>query len=169
MTFGGCPREKEVAELLHRGHWPQACTRELRTHVDGCRACADLILVTQTFQRDRAIAASMPRLESAGVLWWRAQLRRRNTAIERIGKPIFGAQVFALAISALVALVLLASQAKQGFRWIAWLQEFPHALHLEALWPTTIPKLNGSVLFLVPVLATIAIVSGVVYMASEKQ
>ena len=56
MTLGSCPREKEVADLLHRGHWPQACPADLRAHVDACRSCSELVLVTQAFQSARANA-----------------------------------------------------------------------------------------------------------------
>ncbi len=117
MIPGTCAREKEVRDLLQRGHWPQACSPELRTHVDACRACSTLVLVAQTFQRARADAAGMARLQSPGVLWARAQLRRRNAALERIGKPILGAHIFAMAVALLVAGGFLVSQARQGFHW----------------------------------------------------
>ena len=78
MSPFSCTREREVNEMLHRGHWPEACASELREHVDGCRTCSDLVLVTKTFQAARAHSAAMARPESAGALWWRAQLRRRN-------------------------------------------------------------------------------------------
>jgi hypothetical protein len=167
MKLGGCTREKEVAESLERGHWPDACTAELRAHVAGCRVCGDLILVTQAFRRARADAADAARLAPAGGLWWRAQLRRRNTAIQRIGRPILGAQIFALAVSLLVAGGLLVSQ---GLHWMSWLEALPQSLHLEALWPSTLPNFAGGLSLLVPVLATVALLSGVVvYLASEKQ
>ncbi|MFZ0744301.1 MAG: hypothetical protein WAM85_07830 [Terracidiphilus sp.] len=170
MTLGSCMREKEVADLLHRGHWPQACPADLRAHVDACRSCSELVLVTQAFQRARANAAGAAHLESPGVLWWRAQLRRRNAAIERIGKPILGAQIFALAIALVVAAGFLASQAKHGLRWMSWLADLPGSLHLDTLWPAAPSSLDGSLLLLVPILATVALVSGVVvYLASEKQ
>ena len=170
MRFGSCAREKEVADLLERGHWPQACTPELHSHVKECRSCADLVLVTQTFRAARVQTAALPRLEPAGALWWRAQLRRRNTAIKRIGKPLLGAQVFALAISLIVAAGWLTLQARQGFRSMAWLKEFPRSLHLEMLLPSAMPKLDANVGLLVALLATLALVSGVVvYMTSEKQ
>lgn len=170
MRFGSCIREKEVAGLLERGHWPQACSPELHSHVKDCRSCTDLILVMQTFRAARVQTAAIPRLEPAGVLWWRAQLRRRNTAIARIGKPILGAQVFALAISVVVALGWLTLEARAGFRSLAWLKEFPQSLHLEVLLPPAMPKLDANVGLLVGLLATLALVSGVVvYMTSEKQ
>ena len=77
MILGSCVREKEVSELLRQGHWPHACTAELHAHVDGCRACRDLVLVAASFQKARAQAAGAAPLQSPGLLWWRAQLRRR--------------------------------------------------------------------------------------------
>lgn len=170
MSFGSCNREREIADLLHRGHWPQACTAELRAHVDSCRSCSELVLVTQTFQQARAHTAAMPRLESPGVIWWRAQLRRRNAAVERIGRPILGAQIFALVIAFVVAAGLLAWQTRRGFHLAAWLESLPGALHFDALLPASLPSFDRGLWLVVPVLATIAILSGlVVYFASEKQ
>jgi len=169
MTKLTCAREKEVEELVNRGQWPQACAEELRAHVEGCRACSDLALVAQAFQAAHASAIATPTLPSAGALWWRAQLRRRNAAIERIGRPILGAQIFAFAMVLLVAAGALAGQMRRGFDLSAWIEALPRALHLEALWPTSLSAFDGSFWYLVPVLATLALVGGVVvYFASEK-
>jgi hypothetical protein len=172
MTFRPCSREKEVAALLARGHWPLACTSELRAHLIACRSCAELVLLTQAFQSARASAAAQPNLPSPSQLWWRAQLRRRNEAVERIGKPILGAQIFALSVSLVFAVGFLASQATQGIAWLSWLEAIPHAsaLHLEALMPTDLFNSGWSLMVLIPVLATFALLGGVaVYLASEKQ
>ena len=165
-----CPREKEVAGLLHRGHWPQACPAELRTHVDSCRACSDLVLVTAALQTARANAAAMPRLESPGAIWWRAQLRRRNEAIERIARPILGAQIFALSVTLVVAALALVWQARHGFHLVSWIAQLPQALNLDSLLPASSAHPDAGLWLLVPVLATIALLGGVVvYLGSEKQ
>ncbi len=170
MTLSPCSRENEVLELLARGHWPQACTPDLRAHLAACRSCADLLLVTHAFQLSRATAAAQANLPAPGVLWWRAQLRRRNAAIERIGKPILGAQIFALAVTLLAAAGLVISQARQGLCWMSWFDDLPRSLHLAALWPATLTSFDGRFWLLVPILATLALVSGVVvYLASEKR
>ena len=167
MTFSACSREKELADVLAKGQWPHACPDELHSHVADCRSCADLVLVAGVFQSARNRSVASANLPSPGVLWWRAQLRRRNTAIQRIGRPILGAQIFALAVSLLVAGGLLVSQ---GLHWMSWLEALPQSLHLEALWPSTLPNFAGGLSLLVPVLATVALLSGVVvYLASEKQ
>ena len=167
MNLGSCPREKQLAELLRLNHWPHACPPELRTHVEACRSCSELVLVTQAFRQARAGASAVAPLQSAGALWWRAQLRRRNAAIERIGKPILGAQIFAVAVTLLIAAGFIATQARQGLRWMSWLADLPGSLHMPALWHVSF---DNRLLLLVPVLATVALLSGVViYLASEKQ
>jgi len=165
-----CPREREVAELLRLGQWPHAVSPELRAHRAACRACSELVLVTQSFQQARAAAAAATPLQSAGALWWRAQLRRRNEAIERINKPILGAQIFAFVVTVAVAAGVLAWQVHRGFHFLAWIESLPVALHLDALLPAARPDFSGGLMLLLPILATLALVSGVVvYLASEKQ
>src|ERR1700756_2897471 len=98
MSPFSCTREREVSELLHKGYWPEACPEELRAHVKLCRICSDLVLVTSALGVERKETMPMARLEAPGALWWRAQLRKRNAAIEKMARPIVGAQVFALAM-----------------------------------------------------------------------
>ena len=167
MTAFGCARENEVMELLRQGFWPEACPPELRAHVEECRACADLVLLTTALTAERKQAMPMARLEAPGALWWRAQLRRRNAAIATMARPIFGAEVFALAMALMVAAVVLVWQAGN---WSEWLHDLPRALHLDALLPASNGDSGGMLWIAVPVLATIALVSGVVvYLVSEKQ
>ncbi len=162
-----CTREREVTELLHQGYWPEACPAELRTHVETCRICSDLVLVTEALQTSRRQALDLPRLESPGALWWRAQLRRRNAAIETVARPIFGAQIFAL--------MLLIVVGSGGLVWKgnlvrAWLEDLPRALHLDALVPSALSQSGGGGWILLPALATVALLSGVVaYLSTEKQ
>jgi hypothetical protein len=172
MIFSACSRENEVAELLARGHWPQACAPELRSHIEACPACSDLILVTRAFQSARAEAVSTAKGGSGGALWWRAQLRRRNAAVERAGRPILGAQVFALAVNLLLVAGFLVYQARHGFNWLSWLEQLPQSqpIHFEVLWPSALFTSGWSFTLLIPVLATLALVGGVaVYLVSENQ
>ena len=162
-----CAREREVAELLERGCWPGACPADLRTHVESCRTCSDLVVVSQAFQAAHKQTAPLPHLESAGALWWRAQLRRRNAAIEKVGRPILGAQIFALVISVVVVAAVL---AWQGGTLKVWMQNLPRALHLDALVPAALSQQGGMASIVLPALATVALLSGVVvYLATEKQ
>ena len=172
MSLIPCSRESEVTDMAARGHWPQACAPELRTHIGACPACADLILVLCAFQSARADAVSTAKVGSAGAIWWRAQLRRRNAAVERIGKPILGAQIFALAVNLLLVGGCIVSQATHGIQWLPWLEQLPQSqsLHFEVLWPSALFSAGWSFTVLIPVLATLALVGGVaVYLVSERQ
>jgi len=169
MTLKPCTREKEVTEVLGRGAWHDGCGAELRAHAGACRRCSDLVLVPEAFQRARSGAIGAASLPSPGSLWWRAQLRRRNAAVERVGRPILGAQIFALTTYLLIAAVFLASQARNGIGWLTWLEQLPQTgtLHFEVLWPSTLFG-SGWSLLLIPVLATLALLGGVAaYLASD--
>jgi hypothetical protein len=175
MTLRPCPREAEVETFLHSGHWPHATPAELRDHAAGCAACASQVLLTQTFREARAVSARAAQLPPPGVLWWRAQLLRRNAAVERIGRPILGAHIFAIAVTLLLACGIAFSQAGRGMQWLA---ELPHssAFHLSSLWPAwsldsfKSIKLDGSLSYLIPAVALLALLSGVVvYLATDKQ
>jgi hypothetical protein len=169
MRFGICNREREVAEAVRAGHWPEGCAEELRAHVAECKSCSERVLLAQAFGAERAVASARPRLESPGALWWRAQLRRRNAAIERISRPILGAQVFAVAVAVIAAVVFLASEARSGLGWFAWIAGAPRALHLQALVPASMQNATGGALLAAGLLAVVAIAGGfAAYASSDK-
>jgi hypothetical protein len=179
MSLRRCPRGPEIRALLHNGHWPHACPAELRDHAAVCRSCSDLVLLTQAFRADRAQAAVSAQLPPPGLLWWRAQLRRRNTAVQTIARPLLGAQIFAFAVSLLVALALMVSQARHGLHWLAEVPKSP-AFHLSTLWSSLSSSqtagsaqwlgLHWNPPYLIPLLAMLVLLGGVVvYLASERQ
>jgi hypothetical protein len=168
MNFRTCSRQPEVLDLLARGHWPHACPAELRSHLAECQSCANLLLVTQTFQRSRAAAAAQAQLPAPGAIWWRAQLRRRSAAVERVGKPIFGAYIFAMGIAVLVAAVAIISQARH---WLDWMAQAQLAdLHLGFFNPFTALNPGWNLAVLIPIFAMLALLGAVaVYLAAERQ
>jgi hypothetical protein len=170
MILSPCSHEKEIAALLASGQCPHASPAELRAHIASCRSCAELALVTSAFRAARTTAAAAAPLVSPGILWGRAQLRRRNAAIERVTRPILGAQIFAFLICIAVAIGFAASHAAQGLDWFASLSQIVRSpsTDLARLWP---PTLAGSTLWvLVPLLAMVALLGGVaVYLASSEE
>ena len=98
-----CARSEEIQKTLTQGRWPLAATAELREHVSGCRSCAELVRVGTAFQQDRAAMVQAKRLDSPSLLWWRAQLRRRQAAMEKVSRPMWGAQIAAAIVAVLVA------------------------------------------------------------------
>jgi len=175
MMLRSCPREAEVKALVVRGQWPQACAPELRAHVGSCRACSEVAVVTDAFQRARNQTLPAARPGSPGLLWWRAQLRRRNAAIERISRPIFGAQVFGLAVNLVLAAAVAAWQARHGLAWLTWLEQLPQNIGsnwFNSLLPADLFS-SGSLLgptALIAALSGAALIGCVVvYFVSEKQ
>jgi hypothetical protein len=168
MTFRTCSHENELTRALKDGHWPQGCGPELRSHVDACVVCNDLVLVTQTFQNARSESDLVVPTGSPGLLWWRAQLRRRNAAAECVARPITIAQIFAWAVTALVGIVFAASQCRHGLRWASWSAELApsRVLHFLSIEPA---RADWNPLLLISGLGMVALLSAVVvYLASEK-
>jgi hypothetical protein len=177
MNFTSCPYEKEVRQLMARGQWPDACPRELRTHVSTCRACGELVLVSEAFQQARAESLAAARPVAPAVLLWRAQLRRRNAAVERVGRPLLGAQIFACAVALFAAAGFAGFEARNGVAWLTWsywhdwFVQLPQAA--AAQWDSlSSGSLAGSAwswMVLVPALATLVLLGGVaVYFATDK-
>jgi hypothetical protein len=128
MTMASCAREKEVRALVLGGQWPAACPAELREHVQRCQTCAEIALVMEAFRGARGASLQAASPVPAGVLWWRAQLRRRRQAVERIGQPILGAQIFSFSIILAIAVVLALSQARRGAPWLDWFAQLGHSM-----------------------------------------
>ena len=133
MTFRTCSFENELTQALRDGHWPEGCGPELRAHVENCANCSDLVLVTQAFQSARSESEHAALSESPSLLWWRAQLRRRNAATERVSRPVTIAEIFALVVYVFVGVVLVASQYRHGLKWSSWWAEITpaRAFHVE--------------------------------------
>jgi hypothetical protein len=168
MTFRACSYERELTQALKSGHWPEGCGPELRAHVKDCTSCGDLVLVTQIFQGARSESEQAVLRTSPGLLWWRAQLRRRNAATERVSRPITIAETFALVVYVFVGVVLVASQYRHGLKWSSWWAEITPARAFHFLSAGS-GEVNPNLLLLIfgfGVLGLISIL--VVYFASEK-
>ncbi len=171
MTIKSCPREKELRELIARGEWQFAAESdpELCAHVAACRSCNDLVLVVESFRDARIESAASARLVPPGVLWWRAQLRRREAAVERITRPLLGAQIFALAFTLLAGVGFLVFEVLTSDSWRIWLQELPQnaALDWNNLLATAATDPAWTWMMLGPALALLGGVA--VYMAADRQ
>ena len=159
MSSRGCSRLDEVQQALALGHWPQACPAALRAHVENRSRCSDEILLTKHFQLTRTETIEAARTEPPNLLWWRAQLRRRNTALERAGRPLMAAQLFALVIT------LTAIAAATAIHWNGlW-----DRLHIP-LSSLTAMRGDWGLTPLIMGLAAVAMLGGlVVYLTAERQ
>ena len=175
MTLVGCPREKDVRHLVLRGQWPQAAEADLRAHVAACRACSEVALVMQTFRAARAETAGAASAAPAGVIWWRAQLRRRKAAMEKIEKPILGAQVFALVSTLAIAAAFVLIEVRRGAPWLSldWLSRFgqlPHAVSdtFAGLWTSASSMPVWGLVLGIAGLAAVAVLSGVMLFVDRQ-
>lgn len=122
----GCSRQNEVTQALQAGQWPQGCAQELHDHVETCRQCGEQVRFTLAFAaaRNAAMRAAMP--QSAGLLWWKAQLRRRQQAMERLERP--GAAIPTATLTASVVLLAVALLAiGKHLDWAQWATLFSPA------------------------------------------
>jgi hypothetical protein len=169
MRFGACQYEKDLTELLRRGQWPGLAAPEMRAHVAECGLCRDLVAATDAFQRERASASTEARLEPPGVLWWRAQLRKRNAALQQVNRPLVAAQVFAVALGLVAAAACLMFAARTGAAWLRLAMELPAALHIPEMLPKTWQNTPAPWLVLLSVAALALMGGAFVYKASEDR
>ena len=171
MTFKNCPREKELRDVMARGQWSLAAENDsdLRSHVAACRSCNELVLVSEAFRKARVASTASARLVPPGVLWWRAQLRRRNAAVERITRPLLGAQMFALAITLLAGVGFLVFEALTSTSWRGWLQQAPQNAALD--WNNLLTAAAADPLWTWMMLGPALVLLGgvAVYMATDRQ
>jgi hypothetical protein len=168
MTFRTCSFENELTQALKDGHWPDGCGPELRTHVRSCANCSDLVLVTEIFQSTRGVSERTALSGSPSLLWWRAQLRRRNAAAERVSRPVTIAEIFALIVYVFVGVVFVASQYRHGLHWASWWSEIAplRAFHFLSDGSGLV---NWNLLLLISGCGVLGLVSILVaYFASEK-
>jgi len=83
-----CPREAEVVEAVAAGRMLGPGAGELGDHVSACAVCRDVAVVAGSIRDDYATARSEAALPSAGLVWWRAQLRARQQGAETAGRAI---------------------------------------------------------------------------------
>ena len=167
MMLRPCSYEKEVTQALKDGHWPQGCGPELRAHVENCANCSDLVLVTQTFLSARNESERSAPSGSPSLLWWRAQLRRRNAATQQVSRPITIAQIFAWFVTVLVGVGFVVEQYGHGLRWASWWSELSTLRALHLLLPTR-SGLDWSLLLLISGFGVLLLGAIVVYLSSER-
>jgi len=118
-----CSQHELVAAALRAGYWPEGCDPALRAHVESCDSCGDLVLVAQTLRRAHTEATQSARIASPGLLWWKAQLRRRNAAIQSVTRPVAVAEKIALLVMVLAVVALVVWQQSQLAAWLASIWE----------------------------------------------
>jgi hypothetical protein len=129
MSALECPREQEVINAIVTGHWPERCEASLVVHAAECAVCKELVDVTSVMRLDREGLHAEMSLPSAGQVWWRAAIRARLEASQRVAQPlswIFGISMACAAGLAIAAVQLLWSPVQLAWgtsspgTWLTW-------------------------------------------------
>ena len=151
-----CSQEERVKAAILANQWPDASEPELRAHVEECQVCSDVVLVAQALRQSHSSMLQAAQPVSPSLLWWRAQIRRKNAELERVMQPVVVAEKVAAMIVILAFLTLLLWRRADVSSWLA------------GVWTplsnmTLLPVLLGTV-------ATLAIFGGVaVYLLKTKE
>lgn len=95
-----CEREQQVIEATRNGLWASS----LRAHVRHCALCTQTELIVTSLREDAARAERLVDLPPAGMVWRRAQARRRERAVQRAARRPF---LIVGALGAIYSFVLL--------------------------------------------------------------
>jgi hypothetical protein len=170
MMLRSCKRSEDVASMVRMGYWPDGCEEELREHIAGCGHCREWILLTQSFQQARSESFEETPQRSSFLLWWRAELRRRDAALKQVSLPMTLAHRFALVVGLVSAMAFLVLARASLLGWFALdsLKGFWTGFHADlssflALFGT------GNGMLFVSGLAAVALLGGVVYLATDGQ
>jgi len=112
MKWLPCEREPEVLDAVQSGR-----LSELSTHLAACPTCADLVTVLESMQKDGDLVAAQVQLPSAGLVWFKAQLRARREATAEALKPVSVAEKVAYASVLAGLIAALAWEWPQFGKW----------------------------------------------------
>ena len=88
MNVPVCAREVEALEIVLSGGWPACADADLRSHVDQCQVCADVVAIAVAMQEEHSLACQQAHVPTAGLVWWRAELRARQEAARKAARPM---------------------------------------------------------------------------------
>ena len=95
-----CEREQQVIEATRNGVWASS----LRAHLRDCAHCTQTELIAASLQEDAAKTKRVLDVPPAGLIWRRAQTRRREVALQRATRRPF---LIAGALGAVYSMVFL--------------------------------------------------------------
>ena len=82
VRMEGCEFEPQVVKAVRSGLW----SAELRSHFASCSVCADAAMIAG------ALTDEVLEVPAAGLVWWKAQLKRKMEAQERAVRPLIWAE-----------------------------------------------------------------------------
>jgi hypothetical protein len=167
MKLPFCPHEEKVAELLRENRWPWAADPVLLTHAGKCSRCIDVVFAMPILQQTRSASMMVAHIGSPYYLWWRAQLRRRNSTVEQVTKPLVWAEKFALICVLCIAASVAFWQWAQIGEWIGSMAGIFDSQSLQdVIWMPSVFESKPVVYSILAGLAAIACVGGLTLFTS---
>jgi hypothetical protein len=170
MTLRSCGRSEEVASMLRRGYGPDAGDEQLRAHIPECSECRERVLLAQSFQQARRDSVATAPLGNAQALWLKAQVWQREAALRQVRRPVTLAQIFALAIGVIAALGFLVVGWSRGLGWFSFENagELLARVRVDLMSYLGLFAAGSNLLLFAFGLGAVALLGGVVYVASDK-
>ena len=107
-----CPQEHETLLIVQAGRWPDGCDDAIRTHVDACSTCRDIVRVASLIHNDYQTSVRVAHVPASGVVWWRMQRRSRQEAVRTASRVITIVQAIAVAAGVAVAIGILVATSR---------------------------------------------------------
>ncbi len=104
-----CARAADVLAAMTAGREPGLANEELQQHADACEACREMVMVVSALRGERDRLRRSTTVPSAGLVWWRAQLRQRQQASLKAAAPVTAVHAAAV-VAAIVLAVVLATR-----------------------------------------------------------
>ena len=114
MARTSCEREADTIRASWGVVGPAGFDAGTAAHLAECHHCAEIAELARAFRDERDAACLEACPPAAGIVWWRAQLRARNEAAVRAGRPIAVIHAIALGTTA-AAVAAVAGMIATGF------------------------------------------------------
>ena len=88
MTPVDCEFEAEALAAAIQSRWPENVDEELRTHVEACPICSDVVTMALAFDEAREDSKDWASVPDPGRVWRSAQVRARCEAADKAMTPI---------------------------------------------------------------------------------
>lgn len=102
-----CQREIEVLAAVMDGRWPEGCDAEVRAHAASCRDCGEVVIVAGALRQDHHAAIREAGVPPPSLVWWRAQRRARQEAMDTARRTITAVQTGSLAAAVVIGAALI--------------------------------------------------------------
>jgi hypothetical protein len=149
MSRGWCEREFDAAQAVRTG----ALSHELREHVLRCAVCTETRDVAERLLHAALLQSAKLEVPVAGLVWRRAEARRKEMALRRATRPLVFMRVLG------VVYVLLSTGWLLRYLW--------HAKFMEL--PSSLAVFGGEATCFTAAMAMLSMVIGAVYLLRDDR